>query len=264
MKIRSLSLALILVFSLSAGALANEQPPEIPDGIHITGIAGYSLRFHADDFFDCLDADMESLRGIMVIELPEYGILSYAGRALMENEAVTADTLYSLRYLPDEIRDISTGFTVLPVYADGTVSAPLPVSITLVMQENHAPVARDVSVTTYRNAAVTGQFCAEDPEGDALVFRVTSKAKRGEVEVCPDGSFVYTPFPNKRGKDKFTYVAVDPFGNTSEEARVNIKIEKQKSKAARAAGDAVTPVFAADGRQDSGAQNGLMSWVFGV
>jgi len=138
--------------------------------------------------------------------------------------------MHVLRFVPEGIGDMTTGFSVLPVYADGAAADLLPVSITLVRQENNAPVAQDVSISTYRDIAVEGVFAAVDPDGDALVFRVTSKARRGEVEVMPNGTFIYTPFPNKAGKDSFTYVAVDPFGNTSGEARVSIRIEKQKSK----------------------------------
>ena len=50
--------------------------------------------------------------------------------------------------------------------------------------------------------------------------------------MAEDGSsqFVYTPYENKTGKDSFTYVAVDPAGNVSPEAKVSIQIEKPDTK----------------------------------
>ena len=75
-------------------------------------------------------------------------------------------------------------------------------------------------------------FDAEDGEGDSLTFQLTSTPARGAVTVAEDGSsqFVYTPYENKTGKDSFTYVAVDPAGNVSPEAKVSIQIEKPDTK----------------------------------
>ena len=39
-----------------------------------------------------------------------------------------------------------------------------------------------------------------------------------------------SPYENKTGKDSFTYVAVDPAGNVSPEAKVSIQIEKPDTK----------------------------------
>ncbi len=97
---------------------------------------------------------------------------------------------------------------------------------------NSAPVAEELTLSTYKNVEVGGTFAGVDPEGDLLTFRLVSKPARGTVTQAQDGSaaFVYTPYENKSGKDVFTYVAVDSVGNTSVPATVTIKIEKQKSK----------------------------------
>lgn len=97
---------------------------------------------------------------------------------------------------------------------------------------NSAPVAEELTLSTYKNVEVGGTFAGVDPEGDLLTFRLVSKPARGTVTQAQDGSaaFVYTPYENKSGKDVFTYVAVDSVGNTSAPATVTIKIEKQKSK----------------------------------
>ena len=89
-----------------------------------------------------------------------------------------------------------------------------------------------MDLATYKNVAITGWFDAEDGEGDSLTFQLTSTPARGAVTVAEDGSsqFVYTPYENKTGKDSFTYVAVDPAGNVSPEAKVSIQIEKPDTK----------------------------------
>ncbi len=94
---------------------------------------------------------------------------------------------------------------------------------------NYAPIAENISLNTFKNVAVHGQFAAVDPEGDLLSFRMAAQPRKGSVEV--DGErFVYTPEDDKKGRDSFTYVAVDSQGNISDEATVDIRIEKQSVK----------------------------------
>ncbi len=91
-----------------------------------------------------------------------------------------------------------------------------------------APIAVNLSLSTYKNVAIHSLFEAVDSEGDPLTFQMTSTPARGSVTVAEEGAsqFVYTPFENKTGKDSFTYVAIDDQGNTSPEATVTIQIEK--------------------------------------
>ena len=89
-----------------------------------------------------------------------------------------------------------------------------------------APIARDLELETYQNVAITGRFDGVDPEGDLLSYHVVKKPARGAVTVGEDGSFVYKPYEDKKGKDSFTYVAVDPAGNSSDPATVKVRIEK--------------------------------------
>ena len=94
------------------------------------------------------------------------------------------------------------------------------------------PIAENFSLTTYRDVAVSGTFSAVDPEGDPLTFRVTKNPARGAITFAEEGSarFTYTPYENKTGKDSFTYVAVDPAGNSSDPATVKVRIEKPDTK----------------------------------
>ena len=54
---------------------------------------------------------------------------------------------------------------------------------------------------------------------------------RGQVTMdeTDPAAFTYTPYEGKKGKDSFTYVAIDAKGNTSQPATVKIVIEKQKT-----------------------------------
>lgn len=91
-----------------------------------------------------------------------------------------------------------------------------------------APVAQDLSVTTYRGIPYQAQFLASDEEGSDLTFAVVDEPKRGTVTV--DGAnFTYTPKDGVTGTDRFTYTAADSDGHTSQPATVSVTIEKTKS-----------------------------------
>lgn len=94
--------------------------------------------------------------------------------------------------------------------------------------EGAAPVAENMELKTYRNVSISGCLSAYDAEGEALSFEISTQPVKGTVELKDDGSFVYSPGENKRGRDYFGYKAVDAQGNRSQEATVIIRIEKQK------------------------------------
>lgn len=95
-----------------------------------------------------------------------------------------------------------------------------------------APIAENLTISTYKNVAVCGTLAATHPEGIPLTFQVTKNPARGALDFAEDGSpqFTYTPYENKTGKDSFTYVAKDDKGNTSRPATVSIKISKPDTK----------------------------------
>lgn len=94
---------------------------------------------------------------------------------------------------------------------------------------NQAPIAYPLSLSTYKNVAVTGWLASSDPEDDRLTYQLTSTPARGSVALSEEepGRFVFTPYENKTGRDSFTYVAVDAHGNLSNPARVSLHIQKK-------------------------------------
>lgn len=102
------------------------------------------------------------------------------------------------------------------------------VTVSSLTADNSAPVAQIISLETYRGVSVGADFQAIDPDGDLLTYRVTTLPAKGSVNV--DGAaFVYTPNEGKKGKDRFTYQAVDSEGNVSADATVSIQISKQST-----------------------------------
>ena len=99
-------------------------------------------------------------------------------------------------------------------------------------QTNSAPIAENLSLSTYKGIAITSRFSATDPDGDPVTFQIVDSPARGQITLDEQDSaaFWYTPYEGKKGKDSFTYVAVDDKGNMSQPAVVKIVIEKQNSK----------------------------------
>lgn len=97
---------------------------------------------------------------------------------------------------------------------------------------NSAPIAENLSLSTYKGIAITSRFAATDPDGDSVTFQIVDSPARGQVTVDENDPavFWYTPYEGKKGKDSFTYVATDDKGNMSQPATVKIVIEKQNTK----------------------------------
>lgn len=99
-------------------------------------------------------------------------------------------------------------------------------------QSNSAPIAKNLELSTYKGIAVTSRFAATDPDNDPVTFQIVSSPARGQVtqDEQDSAAFWYSPYEGKKGKDSFTYVAVDDKGNISQPATVKIVIKKQDTK----------------------------------
>lgn len=199
------------------------------------GLVGGVIPFAAEDF-ELTGDKKTTLRALVVQSLPDpgAGTLLLGGTVLEQGSRVEKSALSGLRFQSVGNPTVTkTAFTLRPVFTDGEEGADFTVELTLLLKQNHPPVARNMELTTYRNVSLTGYFDAVDVEGDPLTFRMMSNPARGAVELAQDGSgkFVYRPYENKTGKDTFTYVAVDEAGNLSEKATVTLRIEKADTPA---------------------------------
>lgn len=94
--------------------------------------------------------------------------------------------------------------------------------------DSMAPIAENLEIKTYKNVSVGGNLSAFDPDGDGVSFEISTAPVKGTIDLRDDGSFIYTPWENKKGKDYFGYRAIDSDGNRSQEATVIITIQKQR------------------------------------
>ena len=101
------------------------------------------------------------------------------------------------------------------------ISAPEPA-----YAQGQPPLAESFELSTPMNTPYEGQLSASDEDSGELYYKITTQPVKGEIQLNEDGSFVYTPRENKKGRDYFGYKAIDPEGNVSQEATVIIRIQK--------------------------------------
>lgn len=121
---------------------------------------------------------------------------------------------------------------ILSLCLAGALTAPaLALTTSTAEVDNAAPIAEDLELKTYKGVAISSRFAAVDPEGDLVTFQVVDSPARGQVTLDENdpAAFWYTPYEGKKGKDSFTYVAIDSAGNQSEPATVKITIKKQST-----------------------------------
>lgn len=230
----ALTLAVSLVLPSSALFWSRKTDAPYVENFSKNGLIGSVIAFSPEDFVVKADSSV-SLSGITVDELPDpgTGVLCIGGQPVEAGSFVDQTALAGLRFQCSQDPVTTTGTLLFtPAFPSAQDTRQTTVTIYLLDKENNPPVARNMELTTYKNVAITGYFDAVDSEGDALTFQLTSTPARGAVTLSEDGSsqFVYTPYENKTGSDSFTYVAIDPAGNTSPEAKVTLRIDKPNTK----------------------------------
>ncbi|MEG0779522.1 MAG: Ig-like domain-containing protein [Oscillospiraceae bacterium] len=91
-----------------------------------------------------------------------------------------------------------------------------------------APIAKAITIATYKNVPYTTQFLAADNEGDPVTFALETEPKHGAVTIEGD-TFTYAPAEGKTGRDVFTYTATDEGGHCSLPALVEVTVSRAKS-----------------------------------
>lgn len=222
--------ALILTLSLPALALYCGDENETAVTC-FSANCGETLSFSTEELAAAIP-DYDALRYVIINSLPDEaeGKLRLASIDIKVGDELGASLLPLLSFTPADDSELDALISLTPVYAEGESTEELTLCISLTSGVNYAPVCENLELKTYRNIAVSGSFSAMDPEDDPLSFEICTKPTKGSVVPDGDGGFTYTPHANKKGRDSFTYAAIDKRGNRSAEATVTINIETQQEK----------------------------------
>lgn len=196
-----------------------------------TGLVGGEIDFTASDFEKTLG--VSSLDSITILTLPdaECGTLYLATTPVMVGQVISRESIASLRFVPVDKKESGCSFVF------GTVSSSQPLAVTcqlyLINSLNFAPSSdqTQASVSTIANIPVYGKLNVADPENDLLHYRIISYPTSGTLRLNDrqTGSYCYTPIDGFVGEDSFTYVAVDCYGNESDEQVMRLTVEEAGS-----------------------------------
>lgn len=194
-----------------------------------TGLVSREIAFSPLDFESLLGVG--HLSGITVLTLPDpaVGTLYLETTPVMKNQVISRESLSALRFVPTTAEEGDCSF----VFGTVSTSQPLALSCTLRLTEglNFAPETasgKTETVSTLAGIPVWSRLAAEDPEGDTLTYRITAYPDKGTLRMTDRaaGTFCYTPIDGFAGTDRFTYVALDEYGNASQEVTVMLTVEE--------------------------------------
>jgi len=194
-----------------------------------TGLIGQKISFTDGDFKSALA--LANFDSITVTEIPSSteGALLLSGRRVGKGRVIKRKNLGALVFIPasDSVTECSFKFTV-EGYAGG---AEIECILKFIDKVNYAPEALGDSVSasnieTQKSISVYGNLDGYDPEGDALEYIIVTYPKRGILTLTEheSGRYCYTPIGSYTGKDKFTYVVRDEYGNYSRPVTVSVRI----------------------------------------
>lgn len=194
-----------------------------------TGLVAKDITFTAADFEKTMGVTY--LDSITVLTLPDKacGTLYLATTPVMAGQVISRESIASLRFTPAGKEESDCSFVF------GTVSSSQPLAVTchlhLINSLNFAPATPDASeqtVATLCNVPVYGRLVAADPENDLLHYRITAYPSGGTLRMTDRkaGTYCYTPVEGYVGEDSFRYVAVDCYGNESDEQTMTLSVEE--------------------------------------
>ena len=251
-----------LTFSVSAATLspAIEVLSYKTDSVK-AGLYNCDVIFTESDFLQYLG--LSEIKNITFTSVPpaEDGYLFIGNTVIKDGTKVNAEMLSYLRFRAASTEIDSTDFTYTA--EEGYDGGEHCCKIVFLREINASPsVESKDSITdfkTYKNVPLHSTLSAHDPEGDELSFKIVKGAKKGTVKIISEnaGTFVYTPKKNHTGKDSFSYVVSDKYGNYSEVRTVTVKTEKNKAKTVFADMNGSAAHSAAITAVSSGIMNGI-------
>ena len=202
------------------------------NGMAMAGIVGSSITFEAKDFERALN--VKDVDSIVITQAPPVsdGELRVGSTVVNSGQEISAQSLSLMTYTASSRESTKTVFRFKPEGA----AYDIPCTLYLLDRANYAPTLENVpetslEVSTHRNITYYGTLPCYDPDGDATVIEIVSYPENGVLHLKDKstGEYTYTPKAGYSGKDSFTYVARDIYGNYSASAKVSLRVNKPKT-----------------------------------
>ncbi len=196
------------------------------------GLLGNDLPFSAEDFDAMTDAHTESIT-VLTLPAPESGTLYLADQPIERFTEILRNDLSKLTFRPACDKENACAFTFRQQTPDGKYQAVC--TLYMLDRLNFAPTVDTVDAygiavecSTYAGIMTNGYLSASDPENDPVTFCIVSYPSKGTVTLH-DSEYRYTAFADTEGKDSFSVIAIDRYGNRSEPVPVTVTVLPRRS-----------------------------------
>ena len=242
----ALALSAIISSSLTLSTAAAEYSKPVSPALHIlaedsdmamAGLVGNNISFSDKDF--CRAMNLSKVNSITVTKAPPMtdGELRLGNTVVTSGQTIKGSDISKLIYAPSGagIRNSSFEFAVN--------GSPIDITCRLYLLEefNKCPTLDPAGknftdVSTHRNVTLYGTLPCYDPEGDETVIEIVSYPETGSLILTDKakGEYTFTPKSGYSGKDEFTYVARDKYGNYSASSTVTLTVSKPRISVAYA------------------------------
>lgn len=206
------------VFSPTLGIIENNVT------LQKCGVKNTSVTFTENDFDKSLYNDVEY---VTINSLPDSsdGILYLRGTRVLENQTVSRSELDGLYFEPAAEKATCATFG----FSDAlTESVSAVCRINILEEKNSAPYTGKQTINTQRDISAFKFLLADDPEKDGMNFEIVKYPSKGALNFTDSsvGAIEYIPRNGYVGKDSFSYIATDEYGNASPEQTVKVNISK--------------------------------------
>lgn len=193
-------------------------------------LVGESVKFTAEDFARTMN--IEGVSTITITELPPVtdGELRVGSAVITGEQTLSAAGVSLMTFSPSEsVSSSQFKFRVNDLPYEMTCK------LYSLKEKNYAPTLSyapltALEVSTYEDVSYFGQLYCYDPDGDETRIEVVSYPEKGILIIEDDtlGAYRYIPYDDATGKDSFTYVAIDRYGNYSAAKEVSIEIKRSE------------------------------------
>ena len=233
---------LLMIFTASSIAATAASPEDsslpVSHGLYLiaednsmamAGIKGNKISFDSDDFARAMN--LSGVKSITVTEIPPIadGELLVGSTVINKGQTISGANISLMSY---NAKSESATVSYFRFKVDES-SYDVKCNLYMLDSVNHSPtlsVAPETSlnVSTHKNITLFGSLPAYDPDGDEIKIEIVSYPSSGILILTDkaNGSYTYTPSSNFTGKDSFSYVARDKYGNYSASKTVNLTINK--------------------------------------
>lgn len=232
----------LLIFAVCFSALSVSAAPSEKDGLLSPGLLvlaekggmaraslyGGEISFEKADF--CRALNLSSIKSLTITKAPspDEGRLMLGNTVISDGHDILVGNISLLRFVPASKYTDEADFRFC---ANGS-AYDVECSLYYLDKINYAPTlslasSASLEESTYRGVSLFGVLSAYDPDGDELTYEIASYPKKGSIVMVNDktGEYRYTPLGGFSGKDSFSYVVRDKYGNYSASAEVSVTVK---------------------------------------